>query len=51
MFEGSDGGNAQFLFEKELSKILVLNKSDLKFVVVASCHSERTGQIFKKAGA
>ena len=52
VFEDQNCGSSYFLFEKELTALLALyNKKELKFVVVASCHSQRTGEIFKKSGA
>eukprot|EP00347_Sterkiella_histriomuscorum_P016837 403351663 len=51
VFEETDGGIAQFLYQDELKKILFQYKSDLKFVVVASCHSEMCGEVFKASGA
>ncbi|CDW73918.1 sh2 domain containing protein [Stylonychia lemnae] len=51
IFEEQNGGVSQFLFEKDLKQILSQYPSDLQFVVVASCHSENCGLIFKKAGA
>ncbi|CDW87037.1 UNKNOWN [Stylonychia lemnae] len=52
VFENQKSGSSFFLFEKQLSKLLVLHmKKELQFVVVASCHSQKCGEIFKKAGA
>ena len=46
VFEDDLGGSAFYLFEKDLKKILAQYPSDLKFVVVASCHSENCGIVF-----
>lgn len=50
LFEGPAGSSVKFDGEK-LEKILKQLINPLQLVFVASCHSESTGQIFKKAGA
>ena len=51
LFEQKNGASYN-MYQKNIQQILELyNKgSNLKFVVIASCHSEECGEIFRQAG-
>lgn len=46
VMEGPEGGNSDLFFGENLKQLLLCNKTNFKFVVVASCHSEEIGKIF-----
>lgn len=49
IFENDDG-EAFFLPEEDLKRILEKSEAKLELVFVASCHSEKTGKVFHRAG-
>lgn len=49
VFENEDGV-AFFLPESDLKNLLEKAEVQLELVFVASCHSEKTGRVFHKAG-
>ena len=46
-----ENGTAHFLTETHIKEFLDQSKCQLEFVFVASCHSEKTGKTFHRAGA
>lgn len=49
VFEQEDG-SAHFISQKKLKDLFEMNVSSLKFVFIATCHSEFAGEIFHNAG-
>ena len=45
-----DDGSAHFVSQKKLKDLFEMNVSSLKFVFLATCHSEFAGEIFHNAG-
>ena len=50
VFENDDG-TSYYLTEKILERLLRSSESQIEFVFVASCHSEKTARLFHNVGA
>jgi hypothetical protein len=51
IFENEHDGTPFYLSEMKLKALLEENNSEIQFVFVASCHSEKTARLFHQAGA
>ena len=49
VFEKEDG-SAHFVTQKKLKDLFEMHVASLKFVFIATCHSEFAGEIFHHAG-
>ena len=47
----NEKGGSELVSREQLKKMIKQNRCELKFVFVATCHSEFVGRIFMEAGA